>query len=238
MMGRWTEHRGVCLRVFALATASIPGAALAQDGTPLASGELEGTAQVLEEGQSQISLGTTYSRGVTEDLQLGTSIIGWLAGANVFGELQVLEQDSSALSVSGSVYYLWRGAAGVSVVPTYTLGAAGEDRVNLSAGVSYVSSGGIGVPVNVSYDLVTSPQTTFRFRGQTDLGAAVAGSPGFLVGANWNHGWDHYRLALGLDVTRGGVDATTEEAAALVNLDTSDLPPILPLPYIRMWWVW
>jgi len=237
-----------CFALFAL---TLSGTAMAGDGTPVISGELSNTGHTLREGVNQLSLGTQYYRGVTEDFQMGTRVLGWLGGANLSGEYAILQSDDSAFSAGADLSYYWSGGYTVGVVPTYTLGGQKTNRVNASLGVSYTkldldvgevtgneedntSFTSLSVPLHLSYDLVPSDQTTFRFRFETDVKADIDGAFVFKGGAAWNHGWNKYRLALGVDVTNAGL-AELEQIFNFLGVG-QDLPPVYPLPYVRMWW--
>ncbi len=93
-----------------------------QDGTPLISGELEDTGHTLRKGASQMYLFTQYARGITDDFQIGTSIIGWIGSANVNAEYAIIQDDERAFSLATDLEYGWGGSHNVSLMPTYTLG--------------------------------------------------------------------------------------------------------------------
>jgi hypothetical protein len=229
----------------ALVVLASSSTALAGDGTPVISGELDNTGHTLRKGTNQLYLGTTYARGITEDFQIGTSVLGWLGGANVNGEYAIMQSDENALSAGLALKYNWNGGYGVTLAPVYTLGGQKTNRFNGSLGVGYsktvvellgetAEATALSLPLHLSYDLVPSDQTTFRFRFETDVKADIDGPFVFRGGAAWNHGWNKYRLALGVDVTNWGL-AELGDALELVGLG-ENLPKVYPLPYIRMWW--
>ena len=209
----------------------------AQGGTPLASGELEDTGHTLRQGTNQMYLFTQYARGITNDFQIGTRIIGWLGAANVNGEYAILQSNAQAVSVSADLEYGWAGSHNVSLMPTYTLGGHHTNRFNAGLGLGH-STVGVGIPLRLSYDLVPNKQTTVRFHFRSDIMSAVGDDSNFTFtgGANWNRGWKKYRLALGLNITNHGL-GELEQVLETVDSEPS-LPPVYPLPYIRMWWRW
>ena len=228
-----------------LPTLLLATTASAQDGTPLISGELEHTGHTLRKGSSQMYLFTQYARGITEDFQIGTSILGWIGGANVNAEYATMQDDEKAFSLSTDLGYRWDGSTEVALVPTYTMGGQQTNRFNAGLGIGHTNTvigsetyGAVSVPLRLSYDLVPNKQTTFRFHFNSDIMSAVGDDSSFVFtgGANWNRGWKKYRLALGLNVTNFGL-GELEEGLETVGIEP-DLPAVYPLPYIRMWWRW
>lgn len=235
----------VLLSAAVLLAASSP--ALADEGSNLISGEFDNTAHTLRAGTNQLYLGTQYYRGITEELQVGTSALGWISGANVSAEYAIMQSDENALSVSGEAAYYWSGGYLVGLKPTFTLGGQKTNRFNASLGINYskivieglgngesLEIGGLSVPLHLSYDLVPNEKTTFRFRFESDIKSAISDTFVFKGGAAWNHGWDRYRLALGVDMTNWGL-AELQDVAELLGVG-ENLPSVYPIPYIRMWW--
>lgn len=218
-------------------------AASAGDGTPVISGEFDNTGHTLRKGTSQMYLGTRYARGISEDFQIGTSFLGWIGGANLTAEYAIMQDDESAFSIDTNLRYGWNGGYDVALVPTYTMGGQQTSRFNAGLGVGQTkfdeaTDAVLQVPLTLSYDLVPNQQTTFRFHFRSDIMSAVGDDSDlvFTGGANWNHGWKKYRLALGVNLTNFGL-GDLEDTLELLGVEPS-LPSVYPLPYIRMWWRW
>lgn len=221
--------------------------AQAQARTPLDSGELSHTAHTLSAGENRLTLGTAYSRGITDTVQVGSHAFGWFAGPNANVEYQFLEAEAAVMSGTVSGSYAYDGGYSFSVVPTFTLGGRDTSRLNVSVGYGRFRTTlqvresadpivfeGAEMPLRLSYDLVVGPQNTFRFLFNSDVQTLGEASPDFSGGVGWLHGVDRFRLGLGVVVTNYGIEEI-ETILATVRIDPN-LPAVYPLPYIRMWW--
>jgi hypothetical protein len=217
------------------------------EGTPIISGELEGTGHTLRAKDNQIYLGTYYARGVTPDLELGTSVLGWLFGANLSAEYAFIQSKEQALSGSLSLGYDWDGGYNISLTPTYTLGGQKTNRLNVSLGYGLYSdmftdtegveyrSNSSTIPLTVSYDIASGlERSVFRFGATSNILGVIDGSPVFNVYGKWHYGWETYRLSLGLLLTNSGI-SDLEQALEVAGVDWSP-PPLIPIPTVSMWW--
>ena len=96
-----------------------------------------------------------------------------------------------------------------------------------------------GVPFYVGYDWTLDKKNVFQFWWENDLIAPAQGGPfEFQLGASWNHSWKQFRLASGLTVNHNQISDNQEAVASVVSSVTNRrLPSTLPLPYVRMWWM-
>ena len=204
--------------------------------TPILAGELNGTAYTLPAKTLRLQAFAPSAYGVTDQLELRSSLLGLLAGPNLTAEYKLMDAEDRALSMSISGDYLWDGLASSSLGAVYTLGSATENRLSFRGSAGVVIAGDttfISSSLGVGYELIVNPQTLWTFSGGTSPDALASGSlQGTTVRAEWTRGWKVYRLSLGLALT----DPT------LLNENLADFDqnaislPILPLPYFLMWW--
>ena len=204
--------------------------------TPLLAGELSGNAYTLPAKTLRLQVFSPSAYGVTEQLELRSSLLGLLAGPNLTAEYKLMDAEDRALSMSVSGDYLWDGLTSGSLGAAYTLGSATENRLSFrgSAGVSIAGDTTfVSASLGAGYELIVNPQTLWTFSGGTSPVALASGSlQGTTVGAEWTRGWEVYRLSLGLVLT----DPTLlNENLADFDQDAISLP-VLPLPYFLMWW--
>lgn len=224
----------------------------AAQAKPLTSAEFDDTAHTLAPGQNQIDVFRVSQFAITDQVELKTTLVGgigegggWLNGPNVGVEYALREGKDGALSLAGTVSSSWlfgsqSGSAGVN----WTLGGPKSNRLNLSARVGLVSDTVDNNRVNAltsrlyaSAHWYIDTNTTWRFYAGVDpyqsvVNEAYVGS----FGAEWNHAWqDSWRLAVGLQYQDTG---RFSEALARVNIGSENLPPVLPLPSVNLWYFW
>jgi hypothetical protein len=204
--------------------------------TPLLAGELSGNAYTLPAKTLRLQIFSPSSYGVTDELELKSSVLGLLFGPNLTAEYKLMDTGDRAMSLSAGGDYFWDGSVIASVGGRYTLGSDSENRLSFRGGAGVSLDGEdsfISATVGAGYEVVVNPQTFWTFSGGTNLTQLAGGSLlGTTAGAEWTRGWEVYRLSLGLVVTDpSSVNASLE----LSGLDPISLP-ILPLPYFLMWW--
>lgn len=219
--------------------------ALAKDlvAGELGSGGFGQTGYTIPQGEFALHpLFYPSSYGLSDHFELQSSLLGLIGGPNLGAKLTLSRGDGHALAVAAGASYGWTGVYGAGGSVIYTLGGETSNRLNLEAGADYVggtvSVGGVdvtydtlNVPIAASYDVVASPQTTWTFGAHTNVAGLATGYPSLTSYGLWNHGWEKFRLGLGLTLSVGRF--TTGDA----TLD-SYLPDtvVLPLPYLAMWW--
>jgi hypothetical protein len=230
------------------------------EGT-LTAGEFRNNAYTTEKGTVCLHAFLRSQFGITDDLDIKVPLLGWIEGPRGSVELALVQEPGFAFSLEPEFAFGWglknRLAGGNARM---TIGA-GPDRIDLSVGGFYHRSYladvdpdtegdqteidvNARIPVNLGFDLVTSPRTTFRLVVNTDALAIAHGalnddsntfSSLSTAGVNWNHAYgDEFRLSLGVAVVAAG--ALGGAARDLPN--GTQLPPIgvLPLPTFELWW--
>ncbi|MFT5685270.1 MAG: hypothetical protein ACI8RZ_006220 [Myxococcota bacterium] len=211
--------------------------AVALADVPIDAGELLGNAYTLPAKRLRLQILAPSSYGVTDELEIKSSLLDLLGGPNAQVEYGLMRDGDRALSLNASVTALWVGEyIGGSVGGLYTLGGAEENRLSFGADVGFAVTSGTGavsLPLSANYELVTSPQKLWSFFASTDAISLSSGSTlGTGAGASWTRGWEVYRLTLGAILTD-----TTEVNASLVDSGFEPLgSSFLPLPYLLMWW--
>jgi hypothetical protein len=224
----------------------------ATDGTRLDSGEFRNTADTTEKGAFIFHPLLRSSYGISDHVDVKVPILGFLLGGPRGSfEAQLVDSDAVKVSIEPEVAASWNfrnyGATG-NLRLTFMLG---ENRFNLSAGAGYgrtyikdtdpTTDGdqtsdvtGLGLPVNVGFDLVSSDATTIRFVANTNVYTLTAGVFAATVGANWNHAFgDTFRLSLGVVLLVGVIPGYYQ---ALEDAGLPPIPPVLPFPTFELWW--
>jgi hypothetical protein len=228
----------------------------AAQAKPLTSPEFDDTAHTLAPGQNQIDVFRVSQFAITDEVELKTVILGgarekqsWFWGPNVGVEYAIREGKQGALSVEGFVGSTWLfGRQSANAGVNWTTGGPKSSRFNLSANVGFATSdenaAGVKERTNsLNTELYASAHwyindgTTWRFYVGVDpynsvLTESYAGS----FGAEWNHAWrDNWRLAVGLQYR----DSTwLAEGLNDFNGGGENLPPVLPLPSVDLWYFW
>lgn len=224
----------------------------AAQAKPLTSAEFDDTAHTLAPGQNQIDVFRVSQFAITNEVELKTVLIGgirqnqgWLRGPNVGVEYAIREGKQGALSVEGFVGTSWLfGSQTASAGVNWTSGGPKTSRFNLSANVGFGTAESDGVRTNTlntelygSAHWFINQDTTWRFYvGVDPYNSATSESYVGSFGAEWNHAWrDNWRLAAGLQYRD-----STWLADGLENLNGGgeNLPPVLPLPSIDLWYFW
>ncbi|MFT5586181.1 MAG: hypothetical protein ACI9VR_003778 [Cognaticolwellia sp.] len=225
---------------------------VAAQAKPLTSAEFDDTAHTLAPGQNQIDVFRVSQFAITNEVELKTVLVGginerrgWLRGPNVGVEYAIREGKQGALSVEGFVSTSWLFASqAANAGMNWTTGGPKASRFNLSANVGFGTAEQDSVRTNtLNTELYASAHwfindgTTWRFYGGVDpynsvLSESYVGS----FGAEWNYAWmDSWRLAVGLQYRD-----STWLANGLENLNGGgeNLPPVLPLPSVDLWYFW
>jgi hypothetical protein len=222
----------------------------AAQAKPLTSAEFDDSAHTLAPGQNQIDVFRVSQFAITNEVELKTVILGgvrerqgWLRGPTVGDAYAIQEGKQGALSVQGFVGTSWlftsqTASAGVN----WTTGGPKTSRFNVSANVGFGTSEKDSVRTNsLNTELYASAhwfidnRTTWRFYAGVDpynsvVSEAYVGS----FGAEWNHALqDNWRLAVGLQYRDSGwlADGLQE-----FNGSGENLPPVLPLPSVDLWY--
>lgn len=219
---------------------------------PLTSAEFDDTAHTLGPGQNQIDVFRTSQFAITDQVELKTILLGgigegggWITGPNVGVEYAIQEGKQGALSVQGHLATSWlfgsqRANAGVN----YTLGGPKTNRLNVRARVGVTSEESDGERVNAMTSLLyvsahwyINTNTTWRFYGGVDpVNTVLAETYVGNFGAEWTHAWqENWRIAAGLQYRDTTVIA---QGLNRVNIATDNLPPVMPLPSVNLWYFW
>ncbi len=224
----------------------------------------QANAHTLRKGQGQIDLFTRSHWGLTNDLQLDVTMGRFLfIGPNAGLEYAFLQDKKQAVSLTAYGQSNWRRYSQYATLMTmYTYGGHRSNRATVGLGVdvrrfdwdrfpddradqlNVAGNTGmdrtVGVPVHLGYDLVKDNKNVYQFWVNSDLAAPVRDDP-FKVqaGASWNHGWDTFRMSLGLTLNYNAL-ADLQEAldsvAEVIPSADRQLPRFVPLPYVRLWW--
>ncbi len=108
----------------------------AEEYTPLQSGELFGTAHVLQDGGRQIRLSTLSHWGLTDNLQLDVGILGSLVRPQAGVEYLVMDGERVDLSLAGWGETSWNGASRTGRIRVQSSILMGEyNRLNVGLGL-------------------------------------------------------------------------------------------------------
>jgi hypothetical protein len=206
--------------------------------TPIAAGELSGNAYTLPAHSLRLQIFSPSGYGVTDELEVRSSLLGLFGGPNATVEYGLRRETSRAISLSASASTLWTGGyIGGSVGGIYSLVGDTGNRLSFGGAVGFAAvegAAGVSLPLNVSYELIRSPQTLWSLFASADPLLLASGSTlGSGAGASWTRGWEHYRLTLGAVLADVSDINTALEDAGLDPLPAS----FLPIPYLLMWWM-
>lgn len=199
-------------------------------------GSLSDSAHTLPAGDTRLQILLPSSFGITDTIEGSTSILGWLGGPNAAAELGLLPAGGPALSVKPSVAWSWAGDLTAGAEVMYTIGGPTENRFTVAGGASYGTTEGVGLSTTVraGYDLMRDERRMWQFLVSVDPYSSVQNTAfEGTVGAGHIWAWETYRLQLGV------VSASGNDLAVAVSDGTGteiDIPAVLPLPYMVMWW--
>lgn len=215
----------------------------------IAAAELPGSAQSLDRGQFLLHpLFLPSTLGVSESLDLTFPLLGLLEGPSLALKWTALDTERLALSIEpffdsnatgdglegeeGSGWEFTAVTSGASLRGTLPLG---ENRLNLGTAFAYSSLyETTAVPLEVEFDLVTSPRTVVQFGLGSDLVGALQGAGNLSGAARWTHAWGRYRLALGAAVTAGNPAGVWDRSS---QVQPGEAASIGLQPHLAMWWV-
>ena len=193
--------------------------------------ELYNSADTLDKGSVTIHPIFPSQWGVTDSLELRSGLLLLLGGPNggVKYHLPTDGPHSFALDVSGSAG--WLGSSyGATGAAYYTFETAAGDRINASAGGGFGAVLGVQyftVPVTLGYDLVLSENSVLAFQAAANVRATA-----LTVRGTYNHAWINFRLGIGLTAFIGAIPET---GVPEIDEVTSRIP-VIPLPYLALWW--
>ena len=233
----------------ALAAAALGLPRVAAASTPISSGEFRNTAHTLEKGTFVLHpiLPSTY--GISDNLDVKSSLLGLFGGPNASLEIGVIDTEAHVLSLEPALSTPWSFGLFTGGLTANNTLAMGTNRLNLQVGavvtglpsfetdedgdlVAAETVWGFQVPVGVGYDLVKSDQVEWRFTGNANL-VGIADSPAAVLGFTWNKALaQRFRLALGAAVYLG-----PNPLAGLPGGFFDDVKLlVLPLPQFELWW--
>jgi len=229
-------------------------------GAELTSGELYDTAYTMEPRESAVHpLFLPSNVGLSERVDLKLNFVSAVLYAvprtrnflppRLSVEYGLFADEQHALSLEPGLV-LTGSVAKAEMALRYSrrLGEHHVINVALAPGSSFVfdnqygSEGfGVGGSASVSWHILPSAQTTWQLGAELDLFAVAAGEPLLKPRVHWNHGWERFRLGLGVDAWIGEPAVGVYEAINdLLAEEGSDfaLPeiPFLPMPYVALWW--
>jgi len=252
--------------VLVLAIMVVPFAAFAEDApasaptdespkVQMTMGDLSDSAFTNKGGTFVIHPITPSAISITDNLEVKTSLIGLIGGANVSLEYAVLQSPDMALSLEpgGSAGWGFNSYSG-ALQAHFSTRAGGSNFFSANAGGAYGYHGdlqsvdvngnpivipaasSISVPVSLNYAIQSDPHTIWEIYAYTDaLALATAPIKTGSVGFNWYHAFGGFRLGLGLDFLVGTIPQELINALKVVNVN---LPPlaVFPLPDITLGW--
>ena len=216
----------------------------APEGTPITGNELEATGRTLGQGSHTVSILGRYRYGATDWLQVGSTAYEWAAGPNLHVAFQPFANDQHAVSIeidtlaSYSFDTTFFGAMGM-----YSYGGETGSRLNAGIGVGLQSINGLVEP--------SSSDPNFPDPPALDLSRAVQSVP---LHVGYDHAFNDVQMlrvwftpyvvyssvnTAGATVTNAGVDILRElEALALEwDADPPVVPDVMPMPYLRLYWL-
>lgn len=210
-------------------------------------GDLGGNAMTLRQGTFLLHPIMASGFGVTDNVELKTSVFGLLGGPNLIAEIGLLNTGTTALSLEPSLSTGWGlnlFTAGATARFTQALGE--NLYFNVNAGGTYSQLPGanagdpavalISVPVSIGFDIQTSPHTIWDFRAGTDVMSFRGSVPYGTVGFAWYHSFGgSFQLGLGLDVMVGRMPQTLVDLAQFANFTLPALA-VIPMPDITFGW--
>ncbi len=232
----------------------------AEEYAPLQSGELFGTAHVLQDGGRQIRLSTLSHWGLTDNLQLDVGILGSLVRPQAGVEYLVMDGDRVDLSLAGWGETSWNGSSRTGRIRVQSSILMGEyNRLNVGLGIQQskieVEKGTLATagffykgptellrfrqfPLTLSFDKVKSDRQVLRFAGTFDAGPVTLGrNPEGDAGVLWNYGWKRFRIGLGGGLRYAPTFGDQANAALEVfGQDPVNVPDVLPKLDLNLWW--
>jgi hypothetical protein len=208
---------------------------------PLESAEFMNTADTLP--KKAICLHPFSQRSsfaITDRVEIKSGLINWYWGADTALEVGVLRDDVQAISAEVDFAKRWDDSEFDGGGNLRYTRALGPHRLNASVGGGYAKASRARLPTPTSrlglgIDLVANEATTFQFAGRFDALSLVAYDyMNAEVGFTWNHGWDSFRLGLGINV-RAGEHPTLDDVFYALGMT----PPeyyVFPLPSVALWW--
>lgn len=244
----------VSVRFVLLTLLLSPWSALAQDTsrdlredstrnykTELEMGDLPNNAFTLRGGTALLHPILHSGYGITDNLEVKTSILGLIAGPNVTLEYGLRLGENTAVSIEPGVSASWNFAGfGVGGLARVSQRLGETMYFNVNAGAVYSSIRlpqqpaitNVNVPVSASFNLQTSPHTIWDFRAGADVRSLLGPNRLGTVGFAWYHSFGGvFQLGLGLDLLIGGLP---EEVISLARQFNVTLPQLVvfPLPDI------
>lgn len=208
---------------------------------PLELHELPGTAINAPAGEFLIHPVAPSSWGITDNIMLQTSLLGWFGAPNATVQLGLFHGDDSAGAVAVGAASTWDlSSVSASASGLYTRGD-GQRSLSLTAGVgvSRTVSGddevvAISTPVSGTWLKSLSDRSALRAYAQLDPLTMVQ-SQYFagVVGGDWSYGWDYLRIGLGLALMNGQLIVTQLDTA---GVDSTWVPVVIPFPTLALWW--
>ena len=243
---------GPCL--FLMSPAALAQEATAPESTAparstIVAAELPRTAKSLERGQLVLHpLFLPSTVGVSQRLDITFPLLGLLEGPSLALKWTALDTESLALSIepffdarsapesdSDASTSGWDFTAVTSGATLRGTLPYGDHRLNLGTALAYSSlSQAVAVPLEIEFDLVTSPRTVVQFGLGSDLVGDLQGAGNLSGTANWTHAWGRYRLALGTAVTVGNPASVWDRSS---QLQPDEVAGIELQPHLAMWWV-
>ena len=124
------------------------------------------------------------------------------------------------------------GDPGEGSTQTYG-GSIGQFLVQAAAGVKE----GVGLPLTLGVDFVTSDQTTWQIVGRAGLLTFGDETPVFSGGARWVHaGQRSGRVALGIEAMQQPMPRLPNDIEEATDGGGSIPQAFFPYPYIDLWW--
>lgn len=209
-------------------------------------GDLPGNAMTLRGGTLLLHPILPSGFGITDNLEIKTSLLGLFGGPNVVAEYSLMLGEGTALSIepglsTGWGFQTFTGAAQVRFTQRlgdnmYFNANAGGSYTQLPATDTTPAVGLISVPVSVGFDIQTSPHTIWDFRAGTDVMSFSGLLPYGTVGFAWYHSFGgSFQLGLGLDLFVGRMPDLLVQVAQLANISLPALA-IIPVPDITFGW--
>jgi hypothetical protein len=112
-------------------------------------------------------------------------------------------------------------------------GSIGSFLVQFAAG----NKNGVGVPLTLGIDIVSSERMTWQIIGRTGLLTLADDTPVFSGGARWVHAGNRSgRVALGIEAMHQPIPRLPKDVEDATDGGVSIPKSFFPYPYIDLWW--
>lgn len=210
---------------------------------PLSSAELsvplQETAHTLPAQTFRLQLLGTSAYAPTSSLELKAAPLGVLLGPTLSAEQALPLPPGHALSLTARLGSPWTfRALQADLIARYTLGQADAPNLTVALGGGIRQDGQRLLPVGLGGNLPAGEDHIFSLNFLVDpLLSEQEGRLEGRAGLSWTHGWNRRRIQAGVVMrpttpVQRALDEALKPYGARINL-----PRWVPLPTLRLWWL-